>query len=436
MITKIIKILFLGVSLLSIIGCYEEKHNIEGLGMLFDGVAQRNGEPHYLVFYQDSTYVHTFINNGDDLSQTGTWNIGILNLSNSEENHNSPYEGVFFILVNLNALIINRKRKKNTNSTYYKKPYRVDTLLFDLLIWFLVVLILCFHSEVLFRIYLVLTPAICVFMTILDRRRIYNHKSIKNAIDSFLVYAFCCFIYLFLPAFFLSGRADAYATINGPSIIRKVQIESIGSFNKHHYATFSYIDKGITITKRIEPFPNTYKPKFLSYVYWNYEKNTKPRSYILYPNQQQLDTIGDVAFVWNKSYYSLLKYSLLNPDYIYENFGYNLVYKSSLYEVSKSDSTFIIYLKDVCGVDKCISYNRKHISSIPDTFLVYRNVNEKLDSVWHVCAPEVNTPENRAKISDYGYIFHYDVYSKEEIESQCPQIKNYVEQYKKRMAEK
>lgn len=27
------------------------------------------------------------------------------------------------------------------------------------------------------------------------------------------------------------------------------------------------------------------------------------------------------------------------------------------------------------------------------------------------CAPEVNTPENRAKISDYGYIFHYDVYT-------------------------
>ncbi|MBR2887190.1 MAG: hypothetical protein IKB95_03105 [Bacteroidales bacterium] len=59
-------------------------------------------------------------------------------------------------------------------------------------------------------------------------------------------------------------------------------------------------------------------------------------------------------------------------------------------------------------------------------------LNEKLDFVWHVCAPEVNTPENRAKISDYGYIFHYDVYSKQEIESQCPRIKEYVEQYKKR----
>ncbi|MCQ2251447.1 MAG: hypothetical protein MJZ66_10110, partial [Bacteroidales bacterium] len=68
--------------------------------------------------------------------------------------------------------------------------------------------------------------------------------------------------------------------------------------------------------------------------------------------------------------------------------------------------------------------------SVPDTFLVFRNINENIDDRFIVCAPEVNTPENWAKISDYGYIFHYDVYSKEEIESQCPQIRNYVEKYK------
>ena len=41
--------------------------------------------------------------------------------------------------------------------------------------------------------------------------------------------------------------------------------------------------------------------------------------------------------------------------------------------------------------------------------------------------PGDNTPENRAKISDYGYIFHYDVYSKQTIETQCPRIKEYVD---------
>ena len=45
----------------------------------------------------------------------------------------------------------------------------------------------------------------------------------------------------------------------------------------------------------------------------------------------------------------------------------------------------------------------------------------------YVCLPELNTPENRAKINNYGYIFHHDIYSKEEIETQCPRIKQYVD---------
>ena len=142
--------------------------------------------------------------------------------------------------------------------------------------------------------------------------------------------------------------------------------------------------------------------------------------------------IYDFAFYEGKDFYTYHDYSLRKPDLVYYKAGYNVLYNALCDTSAIADSTSLLSFKDVCGKYHNVKYSVKDYPNIPDTFLVYRNVNEKLDSVWHVCAPEVNTPENRAKISDYGYIFHYDVYSKQEIESQCPRIKDYVEQYKKR----
>ncbi|MBO7439796.1 MAG: hypothetical protein J6U21_08970 [Bacteroidales bacterium] len=82
---NIVFALIIVVALSTIIACYEEKRSVDELRQLFNGVflldAKRNGEPpnslHYIVFYQDSTYVHTYINDGITLSHKGKWVLGI-----------------------------------------------------------------------------------------------------------------------------------------------------------------------------------------------------------------------------------------------------------------------------------------------------------------------------------------------------------------------
>ena len=144
--------------------------------------------------------------------------------------------------------------------------------------------------------------------------------------------------------------------------------------------------------------------------------------------------IHGFGFYEGKDFYNYHDYSLKKTDLVYYNVGFYVIYNAVFGLVDIQDSTIMLCFNDVRGKYHNVKYSVKGYPNIPDTFLIYRNINEKRDSVWHVCAPEVNTPENRAKISDYGYIFHYDVYSKQEIESQCPRIKEYVEQYKNRMS--
>lgn len=146
--------------------------------------------------------------------------------------------------------------------------------------------------------------------------------------------------------------------------------------------------------------------------------------------------IHGFGFYEGKVFYNYHDYSLKKTDLVYYKVGFNVVYKAIPGVVSYDKG---IKSTSMCFIDinrkyRTVKYNLYNYPTIPDTFLIYHNVNEKLDSVWHVCAPEVNTPENRAKISDYGYIFHNDVYSKQEIEFQCPRIKEYVEHYKNRMS--
>lgn len=151
------------------------------------------------------------------------------------------------------------------------------------------------------------------------------------------------------------------------------------------------------------------------------------------PDSCYRSKIHDFAFSGpNYEFFTYHDFSFQKPDFVYYKVGYNVIYNAVGGLVDKQDSTLMLCFNDVCGKYQKVKYSVKGYYTIPDTFLIYRNVNEKLDTKWHVCAPEINTPENRAKISDYGYIFHYDICSKQEIESQCPQIKNYVEKYKER----
>lgn len=80
---KLFCVLIVVVTLPTIFGCAESK-SVEELRKEFDGVflldGKRYGEPqkslHYIVFAQDSTYIHTYICDGDTLSHIGKWKIG------------------------------------------------------------------------------------------------------------------------------------------------------------------------------------------------------------------------------------------------------------------------------------------------------------------------------------------------------------------------
>ena len=219
---------------------------------------------------------------------------------------------------------------------------------------------------------------------------------------------------------------------NGVSIIRLAKIESVlrGESYKPGSSKVRYTDYDSSRTVKIYKLS---KKSVGTNIYVIHPLECSSPVFKEYKDTVNYPLIHDFAFLDNKDFYTYHDFSLIKPDLVYYQVGFNVLYNAVCDTSAIADSTAFLSFDDVCGKNQIVKYSVKGYPNIPDTFLVYRNVNEKLDSVWHVCAPEVNTPENRAKISDYGYIFHYDVYSKQEIESQCPRIKEYVEQYKKRM---
>ena len=246
---------------------------------------------------------------------------------------------------------------------------------------------------------------------------------------------------IFLPGvimFFLGllSFSRAFYHYHGVSIIRTAEIDSMymkirRKTSNSPSVVVHYLDKGVIRHGEISPYYNMNgldKPFIRVYVDCH---NFELKEYE-YRYRHHYPYIHDFAFLDDTTFYTYHDFSLIKPDLVYYQVGFNVVYNAICDTTAITDSTAVLSFNDVLGKSHSVKYIVKDYQNIPDTFLVYRNVNEIIDSVWHVCAPEVNTPENRAKISDYGYIFHYDVYSKQEIESQCPRIKEYVEQYKKR----
>ena len=160
----------------------------------------------------------------------------------------------------------------------------------------------------------------------------------------------------------------------------------------------------------------------------------------IYPNRLLPGGISNITIDLIKDYTSKEKKEYTPPSYWYYSFfpsclndyGCNVVYKATYRDNN-------LHFVDIYKKSQTVNYylnTSNYTNEMPDTFLVYKNINEKVDNNYKVCIPEINIPENWAKISDYGYIFDYDIYSQEEVEKECPGIKEYVEQYKKRMATK
>ena len=230
-------------------------------------------------------------------------------------------------------------------------------------------------------------------------------------------------------------KIDSNLTEERPSMVIPTVIIKKQDFTSHHFKSQKVWLKG---TGSI--YNNTYEMicgslgRVGSAVYMRFSVECSLGDTLIYllATDTNRKRIYDFAFYEGEDFYTYHDYSLRKPDLVYYKAGFNVLYNAVCDTSTIADSTVLLSFKDVVGKDQIVKYSIKGYPTIPDTFLIYRNVNEKLDTKWHVCAPEINTPENRAKISDYGYIFHYDICSKQEIEFQCPQIKNYVEKYKER----
>ena len=216
---------------------------------------------------------------------------------------------------------------------------------------------------------------------------------------------------------------------HGVSIIRPATIVYVENERNSHWSRLEYKDYSSSKFVRITGLVQYEKG---SSIYICQTLECKSRIVEEYKDSVRYPLINKFAFLDDTTFYTYHDFSLVKPDLVYYQVGYNVLYNAVCDTSAITDSTALLSFTDVVGKGQTVKYSVKGYPSIPDTFLIYRNINENIDSKWHVCAPEVNTPENRAKISDYGYIFHYDVCSKQEIESQCPRIKDYVEQYKKR----
>ncbi|MDD6003627.1 MAG: hypothetical protein PUC50_15700 [Bacteroidales bacterium] len=236
----------------------------------------------------------------------------------------------------------------------------------------------------------------------------------------------------------ICSKLDKKYLNDGPSIVKKCKVTKVYLTHSNHLYIWKTDFVAMINNDTIKKGTITFQSKKVGnniLCYWNLDCPTNVDiEYYMVKNYTDFELINDFGFIENENLYSYHDYSLKKPDLVYYNVGFNILHKS--YSKIINDTTAYLYFTQLDNTEKYLSLNIKNYKEIPDTFLVYKNINDKFGDKWRVCAPEVNTPENRAKISDYGYIFHYDVYSKEEIESQCPQIKNYVEQYKKRMAEK
>lgn len=118
-------------------------------------------------------------------------------------------------------------------------------------------------------------------------------------------------------------------------------------------------------------------------------------------------------------------YGICYPKQEYRKFGYNIVYVADYDTLNK-----VLNFIDINNSQKSIKYEPKIYDSIPDKFLVFENINKKINKNYTVCLPELNTFENQLKCNGYGYIFHCEIYSKDDVESQSPQIRKYIEHYK------
>lgn len=363
-----------------------------------------------------------------------------------EEFKESPDEGFVFIalIFDLPVVLINffrrlrakRKQIPLTEIKLLKMRYGMDFVFYDLFCLCCLIIYIIIPNE--YRLecvifYLLSTIILSIIVGI--------RNPVKNSVSLKLLQTLLPILRTSFPMIILSALSlvftirivyfiDAKKNVqNGTAIIRKVFVEDLIGSSGHYRAKISYFDGKKKVYESLEPCLSDTKGTSIYVVLsLNYGMSFH---YIDYPTKANYDTIGDFAFVDNHQYYSYHDYAIKNIDYVFNSVGINVVFKAVKTNYDKTNETATLLVKNAS--DSIVSIMYKANPPILDTMLVFKNINPNFSKGFVVCSNHIQTPENRAKISDYGYIFHYDVYSKQEIESQCPRIKDYVEQYKKRI---
>ncbi len=363
-----------------------------------------------------------------------------------EEFKESPDEGFVFIalIFDFPIVLINffrrlrakRKQIPLTEIKLLKMRYGMDFVLYDLFCLCCLIIYIIIPNE--YRLgcvifYLLSTIIFSIFVGI--RNPVKNSVSLKllpkllpilKTSFPMIILSALSLVFTIRIVYFIDAKKDVQ---NGTAIIRKVFVEDLIGSSGHYRAKISYFDGKKKVYESLEPCLSDTKGTSIYVVLsLNYGMSFH---YIDYPTKANYDTIGDFAFVDNHQYYSYHDYAIKNIDYVFNSVGINVVFKAVKTNYDKTNETATLLVQDAS--DHIVSIMYKTKTPILDTMLVFKNINPNFSKGFVVCSNHIQTPENRAKISDYGYIFHYDVYSKQEIESQCPRIKDYVEQYKKRI---
>ena len=260
--------------------------------------------------------------------------------------------------------------------------------------------------------------------------RLKNEGYGFGALIGILLAFFICMVY--------EGQYEISLMEKGPTLITKFHItkgKMVRGYKSSHFYVYGQFQIGNKTFGWDDKYYLRYDEKFKfkrnwTYVMYNLDcprplKGYKYRD----PRQEDIDKIHDFAFMEDGKLYSYHDYALKKPDFVHNYVGFNLVYKARCRWHNAADSIVRLYFVDQNYNEEILWYRLERNEVFSDTMLIYRNLldDNSYKPTLYACLPELNTPENRAKINKYGYIFDYDIYSKEEIETQCPRIKEYVD---------
>lgn len=345
-------------------------------------------------------------------------------------------------------------KKKKNNSRYEQvgddlpvKPHPEFIIDFFVVIF---ILVFCLVAEEYRSLYYFVTAIVAVFLFVL------NYKQTGKADNSFVFSVAICLV-MFLKIKGMGNEWEAHERLKdgayvGVGIVDYIEKETRGKRmgvgyyrwdgqkkeHEKYIDYFEYLKISVGDTVLLFSTPE-YTGKTILFPSHELIAKFKNGMFVSGKHIDSLEIAEDDALVREKfsriasvkgDDEHLYEYCMEYPKYFYFQTGYSLVYKVKP-RISSIDGTVVLGFTNIRGREDGLSLKNADTSSLSEYYCVFRNINPSHDRGCVLAPPEVNTPENWAKISDYGYIFNNVVFSKEEVETKCPEIKEHVDHYRR-----